>query len=84
MPSRAPPLRPPPSPELAALRGPLLACPDCGSLSVRPPHGDEGGVPGSADLMDQRLCPRCGFIGLPVELADGVEYEAFLRELGAG
>lgn len=67
--------------ELEGIPEPITACAECGFLGIRPPSAGEGGIPGSADIMSTRHCPRCGHDGLPVELRTRAEYVEFLREL---
>lgn len=74
---------PVPTPEVVALAGlpePFDACPSCGYLGIRPPGIGDGGLPQNA-LMTERLCPRCGHRGPPVEFASREDYVDFVRQL---
>lgn len=66
---------------VASLPRPFSACARCGYLGVRAPTLRDGAVPGSADLMDAVVCPRCGHEGPPVLFRAPQEYTRFLRGL---
>lgn len=70
--------------DLDALPEPVVACPHCGSLAVRPVPMAEGGIPGVSELSDARACGRCGYHGLPVEFATRDDYADFLRLVATG
>ena len=69
--------------DLAAVPEPVVACPHCGYLGIRAPTMGDGGVPGVSELLDKRVCRRCGYQGLPVEFATREDYRGFLRDLSA-
>lgn len=84
-PAAVSPLAPPASEDdLDALPEPVVACPHCGSLAVRPLQMGEGGIPGVSEIADARACGRCGYHGLPVEFATREDYADFLRLVAAG
>lgn len=68
--------------ELEGIPEPVTACADCGFLGVHPAQLEDGGIPGTSDLMSERVCPRCGYQGLPIELPTREDYVEYLRELG--
>lgn len=76
------PVPPPAGEDLAALREPVTACPDCGFVGLRMPGIRDGAWPGGGELV-KMVCPRCGYQGMPVEFATREEYARFLRELAA-
>jgi len=69
--------------ELEGIPEPVVACADCGYLGVRAARGEEGGIPGASELMSERVCPRCGYQGIPIELPTREDYVEYLRELAA-
>lgn len=68
--------------DLSSIPVPFDACASCGFLGVRPPGVQDGGLPQNA-LMTERLCPRCGHRGPPVEFEAREDYVAFVRALHA-
>lgn len=69
--------------ELEGIPEPVTACADCGFLGIRAVSAGEGGIPGASELMSERMCPRCGYQGLPIELPTREDYVDYLRELSA-
>jgi len=74
---------PPPVPDAAALadlKEPVTACPECGFVGIRMAGIQEGAWPGGGSMM-KVVCPRCDYVGLPLEFAKREDYAAFLAEL---
>jgi hypothetical protein len=69
--------------DLAELKPPFTACPDCGYLGVRAPGIRDGLWPGGGETGGRFVCPRCHYQGIPVEFGSGEEYVAFVRALHA-
>lgn len=81
MPRAAPePVPTPGEADVAGLRAPFSACPDCGFLGVRPPGVQDGVWPGGGELVAM-VCPRCDFRGLPVYFDGGDEYREYVADL---
>ena len=87
-----PELGPPPRPaagidldevDLSGVREPVEACPHCGYLGIRAPALPDGAIPGAAELMDVRVCRRCGYRGLATVFDTREDYRRFLKGLAA-
>lgn len=80
-PAPAVPIPPVPVAEVADLVGPVTACPRCGFVGIRPMTIGDGLWPGGGETDARRTCPRCLYIGLPIEFETAQEYAMFLRGL---
>lgn len=66
---------------LAALREPVVACPQCASLDIRAAEMGDGIIAGGGELAF-RVCRRCGYRGQPVEFRKREDYAKFAAEVG--
>lgn len=76
------PLAMPDAAALEDLPEPVTACPECGFVGIRMAGIQEGVWPGGGSMM-KVVCPRCNYVGLPLEFARREDYAAFLAEMGA-
>lgn len=70
--------------DLSGIPEPVEACPHCGYLGIRAPTVADGGIPGTAEISDVRVCRRCGYRGLATFFETREEYRGFLKGLARG
>jgi len=55
------------------------ACPRCGSLRIRAPSLEEGGIPGTSEVAGVYYCEKCRKKIVPLLFDDERQYKRFLK-----